>query len=294
MTQPHEPQAASPSAGNAHEPTKAEPAVTRGIVQSVEKALRLLQALDRQGDWMGVRELSRQLKISPPVTHNLLKTLRLASFVESNPVTRQYRLGLSAMRLGVGLDPLPEMRRFARPYIESLAAKSDETIVVLSWQHEKAVVIDWIQAAHALAVTHNKGVVEHPIVFASGRVLLAFQDRAIRERYARQEDYTQLGPNAPRDAAELLNILAQVGADGFALTENVANSGVVAVGAPVFDATGRLLLAIGCSAPLSRITPDSLDHLRHRMLDVTAEMTARLRASAEGGDTRLARTRESG
>jgi IclR family KDG regulon transcriptional repressor len=254
--------------------------IARSTVQSVEKALRLLQALDRHGSWIGVRELSRQLGISPPATHSLLKTLQATSFVEANTASRQYRLGLAAVRLGAGADPLQQIRRFARPYIETLAEKSDETIVVLVWQHDQAVVVDWIQAGHTLAVTHHHGVVEHPLIFASGRVLLAYQDRDVQQRHVGTEDYAKLAPSAPHHAHEALGLLEQVAAEGCAVTENVGNSGVVAVGAPVFDATGRLLFAVGCSAPQSRIDPARLAHLRERLLEITAEMTQKLRASA--------------
>jgi DNA-binding IclR family transcriptional regulator len=252
----------------------------RGTVQSVEKALRVLQALDRHGSWIGVRELSRQLELSPPATHALLKTLQAASFVEANPASRQYRLGLAAVRLGAGSDPQQQMRRFARPYIETLAEKSDETIVVLAWQHGQAVVVDWIQAGHTLAVTHHHGVVEHPIVFASGRVLLAHQERDTQLRHLRGEELAKLAPNAPRTTEEALAVLAQIIADGVAVTENVGNSGVTAVGAPVFEATGRLLFAVGCSAPLTRIDAPRLAHLRERVIEIAAEMTQKLRAQS--------------
>jgi IclR family KDG regulon transcriptional repressor len=249
---------------------------SRATVQSVEKALRLLQVLDRHGSWIGVRELARQLALSPPATHSLLKTLQASSFVEANPASRQYRLGLAAVRLGAGFDPQQQIRRFARPYIETLAEKSDETIVVLAWQHEQAVVVDWIQAGHTLAVTHHHGIVEHPIVFASGRVLLAYQDRDTQIRHVQSEDLVALGPNAPASPEAALALLAHVVAEGCAITENVGNSGVVAVGAPVFDATGRLLFAVGCSAPLTRIDAARLAHLRERVMEIAAEMTAKL------------------
>jgi DNA-binding IclR family transcriptional regulator len=125
-------------------------------------------------------------------------------------------------------------------------------------------------------------VVPHPIVFASGRVLLAHQDRDAQLRHTRAEDYAKLGPNAPRNADEAMALLAQVAADGCAVTENVGNSGVVAVGAPVFEATGRLLFAVGCSAPLTRIDPSRLAHLRERLLEIATEMTQKLRAPTGG------------
>lgn len=250
------------------------------MIQSVEKALRLLQALDMHGDWIGVRELSRQLKLSPPTTHNLLKTLVAASFAETNPATRQYRLGLAAIRLGGGSDPLTNLRLFARPFIEGFAAEFEETIAVLTWQNGQAVVVDWIQAEHPLAVTHNHGVVEHPLVFASGRVLLAYQPREEQRRHADAEDLAALGVNAPHTSAEFFKMMEKIAKDGYALTENVANSGVIALGAPVFDASGRLLLAIGCSAPISRTTHAQVAQVRERLIALTAAMTRRLRAQA--------------
>jgi DNA-binding IclR family transcriptional regulator len=248
------------------------------MIQSVEKALRLLQALDLHGEWIGVRDLARQLKLSPPTTHNLLKTLVAAGFAETNPSTRQYRLGLAAIRLGGGLDPLTSLREFARPFIEQFSAEFDETIVVATWQNRQAVVVDWIQAEHPLAVTHNHGVLEHPLVFASGRVLLAYQNREEQLRHARAKDLAGLGPNSPRTATELFALFEKIVSDGYALTENVGDSGVIALGAPVFDASGRLLLAVGCSAPISRTTRAQVAEVRKQLLALTATMTEGLRA----------------
>jgi DNA-binding IclR family transcriptional regulator len=248
------------------------------MIQSVEKALRLLQALDVHGDWIGVRELSRQLGFSPPTTHNLLKTLVAAGFAEPNPATRQYRLGLTAIRLGAGLDPLNSMRLLARPYMERLASEFDETVVVSTWQNEQAVVVDWIQADHPLSVSHNHGIIEHPFVFASGRVLLAHQSPEAQARYAAREDFSSFGANGPKNAAQLRTLLAEVCAQGYAIVDNVNESGVIALGAPVFDAQGRLLLAIGCSAPVSRTTRAQINQVRQRLLALAAEMTRNLRA----------------
>ena len=134
------------------------------------------------------------------------------------------------------------------------------------------------QAGHPLAVTHNHGVLENPLVFASGRVLLAHQSREEQLRQARPKELAALGEKSPRTATELFALFKKIVSDGYALTENVANSGVIALGAPVFDASGRLLLAIGCSAPISRTTRGQLTQVRGRLLELTAEMTRRLRA----------------
>lgn len=248
-----------------------------GAIQSVQKAIKVLQTLDSENGWLGVRELARRVDLTPPTTHNILKTLQELSFVEYNATTKNYRLGLGAIHLGDGADPLNQVRIFARPYLEALAHEFDESVAALVWQNDQAVAVDWIQAEHPLAVTHNHGVVESPIVFASGRVLLAYQSRATQLRYAARENLLKFGPNSPQDSDEMFELLGQVAEDGFAITKNVANSGIVAVGAPVFDNNGEILMAIGCSEPLSRSSEAHLADVQNRLVEITTAMTKKLK-----------------
>ena len=250
------------------------------LIQSVDKALRLLQALDAHGGWMGVRELARVVGMTPPTTHNLLKTLQAKSFVEANSATKQYRLGLAAIRIGEGSNPLNSMRDFCRPYIEALANEFDETVIVLTWRDDQALVVDWIQADHPLSVTHNHGVIEHPIIFASGRVLLAFQSRATQLRYAAREDFARLSPNSPVTVDDMISLLEQIAREGFAITKNVLNSGIAAVAAPVFDANHQAILAIGCSAPISRSTDSQISAVLGRLRETATVMSQKLGGSA--------------
>jgi DNA-binding IclR family transcriptional regulator len=252
------------------------------MIKSVEKALRILQALDANQGWVGVRELGRKVGLYPATTHNILTTLRELSFVEFNIETRRYRLGVAATYLGQGADPLNSLRLFARPYIEALAKEFDETVVVLSWRNDLAIVVDWIQAAHPLAVTHVRGIIEHPILLASGRVLLAFQPRAVQLSYAAHEKLSQLGTNSPPTTEDMLQLLERVAGDGYAITKNVANTGIAAVAAPVFDTNHRILMAIGCSEPISRSTDEHLRAVRKRILEMSTMMTQRLGGTIGG------------
>ncbi len=105
---------------------------------------------------------------------------------------------------------MADMRRFAQPFIEEFSARFEETTVVVTWQNTQAVAVDWIQAGHPLAVTHNHGVIEDPLVFASGRVLLAYQSADEQRRHAAKEDLGALGINSPRTTAEVLALLKKV------------------------------------------------------------------------------------
>ena len=249
------------------------------MIQSVEKALRILLALDSHGGWLGVRELARNMKLTPPTTHSLLKTLCSLGFAEHNPDTKQYRIGLTAIRLGQRSDPLKNLSAFARPYIEALVNEFGETVLVQTWLNGQCAVVDWIQSKSPLAVTHNLGSSEHPIVTASGRVLLAYQERSAQMRYAAQEDLSRFGPNSPLTTEDMFHLLEKIAADGYAITRNVANCGIAAAAAPVFDASSRIILAVGCSAPISRMSEAQMNTVLHRVREIAAIMTKKLGGS---------------
>jgi DNA-binding IclR family transcriptional regulator len=246
------------------------------MIQSVEKALRILLALDANGSWLGVRELARSIKLTPPTTHSLLKTLCSLGFAEHNPDTKQYRIGLTAIRLGQRADPLKNLGAFARPYIEALSNEFGETVLVQTWLNGQCTVVDWIQSRNPLAVTHSLSASEHPIVSASGRVLLAYQERSAQMRYAAQEDLSRFGPNSPLTAEDMFQLLDRIAAEGHAVTANVANCGIAAAAAPVFDATNRVVLAVGCSAPISRMNETHLAIVLGRVREIATMMTKTL------------------
>ena len=74
----------------------------------------------------------------------------------------------------------------------------------------------------------------------------------------------------------------QIVADGFAITMNVAGSGLAAVAAPVFDANHKILFSVGCSAPVARATQKQLVAVRHRLVEVTNQMTQKLGGRSHG------------
>ena len=71
----------------------------QGTVQTVSKALALLELFTTDVEWLGVREIGRILDINNATVHNLLRTLASSGFVEQHPETRKYRLGLALVRL---------------------------------------------------------------------------------------------------------------------------------------------------------------------------------------------------
>jgi DNA-binding IclR family transcriptional regulator len=94
------------------------------------KALRIMEALSVSDDERGVSELSRQVGLTKSNTFRILSTLVDQGYVQSNPETSRYFLTLKIWEQGARVIDRNPIRRVARPHLQALFAKINETILV--------------------------------------------------------------------------------------------------------------------------------------------------------------------
>jgi IclR family acetate operon transcriptional repressor len=101
------------------------------MVQSVERAFRILEILYEQADssdGIGVLALSRQLDLKLPTVHNLLKTLVKLGYAEQN-AEGKYRPGPKSDCFRTQSDST--LLNIARPHIASMVRDINETAVLI-------------------------------------------------------------------------------------------------------------------------------------------------------------------
>lgn len=232
---------------------------------SLSKALNLLRLLGAHGGWIGVRELARQAGYTPTSTHGLLQVLLNDGFVAYDAERRQYALGVAVLGLADRVDAGGALAAFARPHVDALASELAETVFAITWRGGAALIVAGNEPERSERVALGGRVIAQLDVWASGRVLLAFLPAAEREAWL-----------ARTGRQKLAGELAAIREAGWATTRDVDGSGVIAFGAPVLDATGRCVLALGTSTPLARASERHLARLRSRLLATAAAMSKTL------------------
>jgi IclR family acetate operon transcriptional repressor len=92
--------------------------VNSGGVQSVVRALSLLQILASSPADCSLTEITRQAKLPPSTAHRLLNSLIHAGYVRQDPETARYALGNSLILLGRQAAQKHQLIQVARPYLE--------------------------------------------------------------------------------------------------------------------------------------------------------------------------------
>ncbi|MFT8242942.1 IclR family transcriptional regulator [Roseomonas sp. BN140053] len=217
----------------------------RGI-QSVETGLRVLAALAGCGGAVTLSTLAGRAGLSASQTHRYLSSLMAAGMAKQEPGTGLYDLDAGAIRLG--LAALARLDVFARAdtAFAGFAQNTGRTCLLAVWGDAGATVVRWFPGNPPVITSLAIGSVLPLLRSATGRVFLAFGDRAATDAQAERE--------ARRDRASLpasaQALRDAVWAAGSATIDSTLIPGLRAVAAPVFDLQGRLsLVATALATP---------------------------------------------
>jgi len=102
-------------------------------VQSVERALELLEILAQSGKWMGISELATISGQPIGTVHRLLQTLVARRYVTRNGRTRRYALGPAAHALAGAELQTPDWPTIATPFLRELVEVMGKQPTSPSW-----------------------------------------------------------------------------------------------------------------------------------------------------------------
>jgi len=238
------------------------------LIQSVSRALDLLEAFTVKEGELGVTELARKLKLHKNNVFRLLATLETRGYVEQDKATERYRLAAKVYEVAAVYLHHLDLRRQARASLDALALKCGETVYLGVLDKSFAVYVDMVESEQPVRVAPRLGRRFSAMSTAAGKALLAAQPREQRELL--------LGPEL---APAVLEQLDRAAARGYAVEDEECEAGVRSVAAPVRDSTKRGLGAIEVSAPAFRLSLERIEaEIAPLVVSTAREIEARLGA----------------
>jgi IclR family acetate operon transcriptional repressor len=219
-----------------------------GTVQSVDRALDVLEALAHAGAPTGVAEIAVLTGLPQGTVHRLLQSLQRRGYVRREP-SRKYSLGASAVQLAEAAQR--SLARSVRPYLAELVELSGETANLAVLEGEDVVYVAQVPSPHTLRMFAEVGRHVPPHSTAVGKVLLAGMRRERAMGILRRVGLPARTPATITDTAEFTRELDRVAAQGWAADEEEQETGVRCVAVPVGDHRG-VVAALSLSGPADR------------------------------------------
>lgn len=246
-------------------------------VRSIERALDLLEALKDKIPEKGVTELSSQLDLSPTTAYRLLSTLKDRGYVEKDPKTSKYRLGIGAFELGSAVTRRMSIREEARPILTDLAKETGDSAYLIVQYEDEALCLEKIDGESYLRVLFLLVGGRMPLHIGAGpRVLLAYLPEREVDRIIATKGLARWTDKSITDACLLKQNLREIREQGYVLSLEDVTEGVAAIGCPVRDRTGEVVAAISVGGAAIHFKSENIDRLVRLTRNAAKELSRRL------------------
>ena len=243
-------------------------------VQSVDRAIAILYLLAERGD-AGVTDVATELGVHKSTAFRLIAALEAGSLIEQDGGRGKYHLGRGVLRLAGATAGRLELPTESRSVCRQLAANLGEAVNVAILDSGEATNI--LQEYGTSTITGRNWIGQRiPLhATATGKVLLAWMDAVALKEFLASELH-RYTPATVSESTLLEAELAAVREQGWASTTEEFEIGLNAVAAPVRDATGDVVAAVGASGPTYRLSVDSFPSVAATLLVGAREISARL------------------
>jgi IclR family acetate operon transcriptional repressor len=222
-----------------------------GGVQSVHRALDLIEVIAARGGTAGVGEIAAAAGVPLPTAHRLLRTLVDRGYMRQAP-DRRYALGLRLVPLGVAASTMTGAG--TDRLLGALVDELGETANLAMLEGSAVTYVAQVPGKHSMRMFTEVGRRVQPHCTAVGKAMLAqVSDQDARAVLA-STPRTRYTAHTVTDLDDLLEQVAEIRRLGYALDQEEQELGVrcVAVAVPATEPR----LAVSVSGPAPRMTDD--------------------------------------
>jgi DNA-binding IclR family transcriptional regulator len=222
------------------------------MIQSVERAASILNALGSGTPRLGVTEIADRVGLAKPTVYGLLRTLEKHDLVAQDPDSGKYSLGPAVLQLGNAYLDGSELRARSLLWAESLAQRAAEAVWVATLSGSRVIVLHHVFRPDNTVQILEVGAAIPWHACALGHAIVANLPQAGSARLL-AGDLPPLTGKTRTTRAALGRTLAQVRKVGYALEDQEATVGDAGIAAPIVNREGSVAGAIGVVGPAERL-----------------------------------------
>lgn len=261
-----------------------EPANPRGArgdtVQSLVRALGLLNALARHDQGLSLSDAAKATGLAVSTAHRLLSTLQHENFVRVDPERSVWMIGVQTFIVGSAFLRARELTGVARPFMRQLMERIGETVNLAVEEGGEAIYVEQIECRKTMRAIARPGGRAAMHCSGVGKALLAAMKEEDVQRIMVLRGLDAATAKTITTAEGLAAELQAIRKRGFAIDEEENAIGLRCLAAPIFDEHGKPVAAISLSGPTARIGDDLLQTLGEAVREAANQITLGLGGTA--------------
>ena len=248
-------------------------------VQSLVRALALLNRIAEASDGSSLTDLSQQVGLPPSTAHRLLTTLEQERYVRFDPDGRLWSVGVQAFVAGSAFTKTRSLVGLARSHMRQLMEESGETVNLAIEDEGQAVYLAQVECRQMMRAFARPGSRVPLHCSAVGKAILSGASAKSLGKILQRHGMIRLTPKTIISPITLRAELDRARAGGYAIDDEEHAVGLRCIAAPITDDTGDVVAAVSASGPMARIDDGRMTQLGALVLRtaraISAEMGAR-------------------
>ena len=245
-------------------------------IKVLSKAFAVFDVLLEHKFPMSMSEISERLDFYPSTVHRILDTLKFGGYVEQNPNSQKYQLGLKLLELGMAKINQIDLVKEAKPFLRDLAKKCDETVHLAILEDDNVLYLAKEESSQTIRMISYVGKRAPLHCTGLGKVLLANLPLRDRDKIIDRIELFRLTNNTITDKGKLREELDMIKEKEFALDREENERDVLCIAAPVRDYKGRVVAAVSVSSPIYRLNNKKQDYIKEALINTVEGISSRL------------------
>jgi len=245
-------------------------------IKVLNKTLSILEILLQHDSSMNMTEISEKLGLYPSTIHRILDTLKHWGYVEQDPNTQKYQLGLKLLELGMAKLHQMDLAREAAPYLKQLVKQCNETVHLGVLEEGEVLYLAKEESSQTIRMISYVGRRAPLHCTALGKVLLAYMSEKERKKILEEKALPRLTEKTITNKKELEKELNRIKRQSFALDREENEKDVCCIAAPIRNYQGKVISAISISSPSFRIDKNAQNNLKKVLIETSKKISKRL------------------
>lgn len=241
--------------------------------RTIERAFDVLEVF-APGTTLSLKEVSAITQQPEPSLYRVVLTLQKRGYLSQRP-DGTYELTAKVL-YGRVLDEADTIRKVARPVLNELVQRFDET-ASLSYSFGNYIqVLDSIETFQTFRITNRPGRIIPPHCSAMGKSILAFQSDEAADLLLEAYGMARRTEHSICDRRSLNEELRRVREQEWACDREESSIGQICFGAPIRNQKGKAIAAFSVSSPAQRLTPAIEVQIQNAVRDLAAKISQQL------------------
>ena len=226
-------------------------------VPNLERGLAIMELLAENKDGLTIQEIKNRLNLSQTTVFRITQSLLGLGYLHRDEKSNQFFLTRKMLGIGFSVINEHDLLRIALPWMYQLRDLVKETVFLGIMGDNEGIFIEQALGTHPFKFMLTPGNKFAFHCSAPGKAMLAFlpeKEQTTRINNMKLESFNENTITSKSILKKELNTIAN---EGFAIDREEQLTGVVCIGAPIFDYQAYPKASIWVSGPKDRLKPDS-------------------------------------